>query len=362
MASANTSPTTSRRGSVDVSGNAPKRFLNGWTKEQEQLMAEWSDKAGCYRWLHDRCEKKYSKLNMGITIPVIILSTLTGTANFALDGFIPADNQDMKKYAQAGIGAVSIFAGILTTLGNFLRYAQGSESHRVAGISWGKFQRQIAVELAIHPNERLDAMDFLKICRAEMDRLIEQSPAIPDDIILEFDKEFKTKVDIKKPEIVGGLEHTHVFEDKASRLKMISGEVALTLMHKKKILRNEIVPDLEKLIKKEVDRKLSVVENTLSDLSGVVVKRLNPLNGANPGDEGVFTYENPLRRKVNMSNVDWDAFKTKRYDTNSRIQTIGSKNTTDVHIEVLGQDNGLYLSTFTDGLRSREVVTPREEV
>ena len=182
----NTSPPASRRGSVDLSGNAPRKFLNGWTKEQEALMAEWSDKAGCYRWLHDRCEKKYSKLNMGITIPVIILSTLTGTANFALDGFIPADNQDMKKYAQAGIGAVSIFAGILTTLGNFLRYAQGSESHRVAGIAWGKFQRQIAVELAIHPNERLDSMDFLKIWRAELDRLIEQSPAIPDDVIKEF--------------------------------------------------------------------------------------------------------------------------------------------------------------------------------
>lgn len=362
MASPNPSPNTSRRSSVDISGGAPKRFLNGWTKEQEQLMAEWSDKAGCYRWLHDRCEKKYSKLNMGITIPVIILSTLTGTANFALDGFIPANNQDMKKYAQAGIGAVSIFAGILTTLGNFLRYAQNSESNRVAGISWGKFQRQIAVELAIHPNERLDAMDFLKICRAEMDRLIEQSPAIPDDIISQFEREFKGKHEIKKPEIVGGLEHTRVFEDKASRLKMITGEVALTLMHKKKILRDEIVPDLEKLIKKEVDRKLSVVENTLSDLSGAVVKRANAMNQSRGAEDGLFSFENPLRRKATLTNVDWDAFKTKRYDTNSRIPTIASKNTTDVHIEVLGQDNGLYLSTFTDGLRSRDVVTPREEV
>lgn len=345
--STNASPNPSRRGSTDISGNAPKRFLNGWTKEQEQLMAEWSDKAGCYRWLHDRCEKKYSKLNMAITIPVIILSTLTGTANFALDGFIPANDQDSKKYAQAGIGAVSIFAGILTTLGNFLRYAQGSESHRVAGISWGKFQRQIAVELAIHPNERLDAMDFLKICRAEMDRLIEQSPAIPDDIILEFDKEFKTKNDIKKPEIVGGLEHTHVFEDKASRLKMITGEAALTLLHKKKILRNEIVPDLEKLIKKEVDRKLSVVENTLSDLSGVIVKKLNPLN---KGEEGVFSYENPLRKRPNLGNIDWEAFKTKRYDTTTRIPTLErpvSEDLSDVHIEVLGGDNSMYLSTVT---------------
>ena len=193
--SAQTTPTDnrSRANSItDLSGNvaspARKKFLNGWAKEQENLMAEWADKAGCYRWLHDRCEKKYSSLNMSITIPVIILSTLTGTANFALGSFIPPDNPDLKNYVGAGIGIVSIFAGILTTLGNFLRYAQGSEAHRVAGISWGKFQRQIAVELAINPIERIDAMDFLKICRAELDRLIEQSPPIPDGIIAEFER------------------------------------------------------------------------------------------------------------------------------------------------------------------------------
>ena len=343
--STNTSPTPSRRGSVDISGNAPRKFLNGWTKEQEALMAEWSDKAGCYRWLHDRCEKKYSKLNMGITIPVIILSTLTGTANFALDGFIPADNQDMKKYAQAGIGAVSIFAGILTTLGNFLRYAQGSESHRVAGIAWGKFQRQIAVELAIHPNERLDSMDFLKICRAELDRLIEQSPAIPDDVIKEFLVEFKEKTDIKKPEIVGGMEHTHVFEDKNSRIKLLTGEAALMLMHKKKMLAQEITPNLDRMIRTAVDNKLNTVENQLKDLSGVILRTIkNPMAAAG-ADGSSFEMINPMKKVKSLSGFDWDSLSKKRFDTDM-INAVSSKvssrlptkesNTSDIHIEILG--------------------------
>jgi hypothetical protein len=342
--STNSSPTSSRRGSTDLSGNAPRKFLNGWTKEQENLMAEWSDKAGCYRWLHDRCEKKYSKLNMGITIPVIILSTLTGTANFALDGFIPADNQDMKKYAQAGIGAVSIFAGILTTLGNFLRYAQGSESHRVAGIAWGKFQRQIAVELAIHPNERIDSMDFLKICRAELDRLIEQSPAIPDDVIKEFLAEFKEKKDIKKPEIVGGMEHTRVFEDRAARMKMITGEAALQLMHKKKLLREQIVPDLERMIQTAVSKKINVVEEQIKDLSGTLVKTIkNPLAVSSGGNE--FEMVNPMRKINTLSKFDWDSLSKKRFDTEtlntafSQIMTKQKKEAqnADIRIEMGNQ-------------------------
>ena len=175
---------SSRRASVssiggkekDLSGNAapagPKKFMNGWTPEQERLMGQWADVAGCYRWLHDRSEKKYTRNNMLITIPVIILSTLTGTANFALSSFIPPDDITGKNYAQAAIGAVSIFAGILTTLGNFLRFAQGSEAHRVASVAWGKFQRQITVEISIHPNDRMDCMDFLNICRQDLDRLM----------------------------------------------------------------------------------------------------------------------------------------------------------------------------------------------
>lgn len=252
------SPVPSRRNS-DVSGAivpGPRKFQNGWTKAQEDLMAEWADKAGCYRWLHDRCEKKYSMRNMWITIPVIILSTLTGTANFAIDGFVPDGSDDIKKYIQAGIGGISIFAGILTTLGNFLRFAQGSESHRVAGIAWGKFQRQVAVELAISPNDRIDCMDFLKICRAELDRLIEQSPPIPDDVILAFEKEFKDHKDIKKPDICHGLEHTTVFKDPSSRLRQLTAEAALTLFHKKRLLRHEIMPDIEKIVGKIVDAKL----------------------------------------------------------------------------------------------------------
>jgi len=329
--SAQTTPTDnrSRANSItDLSGNvaspARKKFLNGWAKEQETLMAEWADKAGCYRWLHDRCEKKYSSLNMSITIPVIILSTLTGTANFALGSFIPPNNPDLKNYVGAGIGIVSIFAGILTTLGNFLRYAQGSEAHRVAGISWGKFQRQIAVELAINPIERIDAMDFLKICRAELDRLIEQSPPIPDSIIAEFEKEFKNQPDIKKPEICHGLEHTRVFEDRGARLRMLSGEAALMLMHKKKTMREAIVPDLDRMIKKAVEQKLY-------DLSGAVMSAMKKPESEYQDDATDWV------KLLKQQNAQADAVLNKIKNRSARNELIRTNTLSDIHIDVVGQ-------------------------
>ncbi len=334
MSSPNPTPTGSRsRANSDLSGNPIKKFNNGWTKQQEQLMAEWADKAGCYRWLHDRCEKKYSMMNMWITIPVIILSTLTGTANFALDGFISPDDQDAKKYASAGIGAVSIFAGILTTLGNFLRFAQGSEAHRVAGIAWGKFQRQIAVELAIAPKDRIDCMDFLKICRAELDRLIEQSPPVPDDVIKAFMKEFDDKPSVKKPEICDGMEHTTVYDNKETILKQISTEAALMLMHKKKILREEVVPDLNKMITSEVNKQVS-------DLSGVVMGILQKEKEGDTKEERRNSQVTALARSLTKSTRHLDG-NWKRKDRSvtpppapkSRENTIS-----DIHIDIVGQN------------------------
>lgn len=247
-------PKTPGAATTDLSGSRPPRFNNGWTKEQEELMAGWADISACYRWMHDRCEKISARSNMSITVPVIILSTLTGSANFIMGGIV-GDNKQLGTYVQIGIGGVSIFTGILTTLGNFFRYAQASESHRVSGIAWGKFQRQIAVELALHPRDRLDSMDFLKICRSELDRLIEQSPPIPDNVIKAFEREFQDLKNLKKPDIAHGVDHTHVFHDNDSRLRQLAIDAAIHLRQKKKVLNDALIP--------EIDRRVSDLSGSL---------------------------------------------------------------------------------------------------
>ena len=259
-------PPAADRGKTDAPAT-PKRFMNGWSKEQDQLMADWSDIAGCYRWMHDKAEKIYTAKNMRMTIPVIILSTLTGTASVGISS-IAGGNDEVQKYLNFGIGGVSLIAAILTTLNNFLRYAQLSEANRVSGVSWGKLQRSIAVELALNPLERMDSLDFLKICRAELDRLIEQSPAIPDDVIAAFEKEFADNKKLRRPDICHGLDHTRVFDSTQSRLKNMTSDAALMLLQKKKALKQEIIPDLDKMIesavaattertKKEIEEKLA---------------------------------------------------------------------------------------------------------
>ena len=206
--------------------------IQKWTSAQEELLAEWSEKATCFRWLHSRSEKSYRRKNYSFTIPVIILSTLTGTANFAMDSFVPEEN---KQLAMACVGGVNIFAGILSTLQNFLRYAELMESHRLCEVQWSKFGRNIAVELALDPIRRKPANDFLKVCRAEYDRLIEQSPPIDDKIIKQFKSNFKN-TDIRKPDICNGLDKCKIFKPSEEEKKAdVLANAGLKLMERKKI-------------------------------------------------------------------------------------------------------------------------------
>lgn len=229
-----------------------------WTKEQEELLASWSERASGYRWLHSRSEKLYRCRNYTFTIPVIILSTLTGTANFAMDSFIPEEH---KQIAMACVGGVNIFAGILSTLQNFLRYAELMESHRVSEVSWSKLSRDIAVELTLEPKMRKPAFDFLNVCRAEYDRLIEQSPPIDDDIIKRYKGEFnKLEPDFNHPHVCNGLHKCRIFEhnevDKKAHTVAQAGEKLLN------IKKNKWNKEVDTEFKRKINVKPTKIEKT----------------------------------------------------------------------------------------------------
>jgi hypothetical protein len=162
-------------------------FNAEWTIEHEQIFVEWADKAMCYRWLHARSNAMYSYLNAWYTIPVIVISTLTGTANFAQER-VPLEYQSLFVMV---VGGFNILAGIITTIQQFLKITQLNESHRVSSIAWDKFYRNIKIELSKHPDERMNVTQMIKICKEEFDRLMETSPNIPDKIIHNFKSEFK---------------------------------------------------------------------------------------------------------------------------------------------------------------------------
>ena len=185
-----------------------------WTKEQEELLKDWCDIANCFRWMHEQSSFKYKRINNQIALPVIVLSTLTGTANFGMSSLIPQPSQ---KIASAVIGGINIFCGVLTTIQTYFQYAENTEAHSTASKAWSKFQRIVGIELAIDRAKRKKPNEFLKYCIEEYNKLKESSPVIPSDIAHEFRVRFKRVHTVYKPDVYEHLGNTLTYNDYLSR-------------------------------------------------------------------------------------------------------------------------------------------------
>jgi len=184
--------------------------IDCWSDEIEELLSEWGEIALCYAWLHNFSERKYKKKYHNMSIPIICISTLTGTANFA-DSYVP---NGFKQGFSAIVGGFNILCGILGTLMSFLKYAEIYEASRIASVAWSKFGRNIQIELALKDDKRKNCRDFMKVCRAEYDRLLESSPNIDQDIITIFNKRFKDEYkDVSRPIICNGLKEVKIYKE-----------------------------------------------------------------------------------------------------------------------------------------------------
>lgn len=193
--------------------------IEDWSDEIEELLSEWSEIAQCYAWLHNYSQRKYKNKFHHLQIPIIVLSTLTGTANFAIDSYVPKDYQSG---FSAGVGSLNLFCGILGTLLSFLRYSEIYEGHRIAALAWSKLSRCIEIELSLQEIKRKPCREFLKVCRAEYDNLLESSPNIDLDIISIFNKKFNDKYpNVRRPLIVNGLKAIKVYREEPPKPKLV---------------------------------------------------------------------------------------------------------------------------------------------
>ena len=191
-----------------------------WHKQQELILKNWGEISNSYRYLHDRSYQYYYYQNMWFAIPVIILSTITGTANFAQGSF----PESAKSIAPVIIGSLNLIAGLITTVAQFLRVSELLESHRVSSVSFGKFSRNITVELSLPINERTcNGSEFLNNCRIELDKLIEQSPSVPLNIIKKFEKKFKGK-EFVRPDILD-ISTVQVYSNNEEEEEKIKAEI-----------------------------------------------------------------------------------------------------------------------------------------
>jgi len=179
-----------------------------WCEKQEKLLRSWAERAAGYRWLHNHARLHYKKQNDYLSYPSIVIASITGVGGFAV--LNPSGNEDLNPSTRNKIMIVQYFfaflnvlAGILTSIGKFSDSGRLAETHSAMCVQYSKFYRNIDMELSLDEGDRTCVLDFVKKCREEYDRLLDEAPDLPAISIEAFNLEFPDKQN--KPDVCNGL-------------------------------------------------------------------------------------------------------------------------------------------------------------
>jgi hypothetical protein len=191
-----------------------------WCDKQEKLLKSWAERAAGYRWLHNHARLHFKRQNDYLSYPSIVISSITGVGGFAV--LNPSGNDNVPQHVKNKIMIVQYFfaflnviGGILTSIGKFSQSSTLSDSHSLMCVQYSKFYRNIDMELSLDEKDRSCVVDFVKKCREEYDRLLDEAPDIPSISIQAFNLEFPEREN--KPDVCNGLSII-VSDDTASEL------------------------------------------------------------------------------------------------------------------------------------------------
>lgn len=179
-----------------------------WSEPLELLVASEGEKCRGLAWINQQSEAHYATRANAIAIPVIVLSTLAGTASVGSSSLFGSETQ----ISSIVIGLVSIGVGILNTISSYFSFARKAEAHRIAYLQYSKLFSIIRVEMSLPREERQEPEQLLKQIRDGMERLAETTPSPPPVILREFNSHFKDEdKTISRPVEVNGLQKIQVF-------------------------------------------------------------------------------------------------------------------------------------------------------
>jgi len=179
-----------------------------WSVPLEELVASEGEKCRGLAWINQKAEVYYAHRANAIAIPVIVLSTLAGTASVGSSSLFQGDTE----ISSIVIGLVSIGVGILNTISSYFSWARKAEAHRIAYLQYSKLFSTIRVEMSLPRNERQQPDQLLKQIRDGMERLAETTPSPPPSILDDFNRHFKDEdKSISRPVEVNGLQKITIF-------------------------------------------------------------------------------------------------------------------------------------------------------
>jgi hypothetical protein len=163
---------------LDESQSHSADRLSPWTPKVRSLLVEWCDRADAASQTHFAMANRFSRRNLILGIPVVVLTALVGTSVFAT---LQEETVNTRMRIFAGVAIV--LASVLASLQTFLNFGEKAEKNRAAAENWAAIRREIKEMLALHPAHiatRGDPKAYLDELRERIDAIAQESPDMPE--------------------------------------------------------------------------------------------------------------------------------------------------------------------------------------
>jgi hypothetical protein len=141
-----------------------------WTPKVEKLLEEWHKRVYAAQTAYYEEAERFRRRNYQLGIPVVIVSSLVGTAVFADVG---------SKWL---VGSVSLIAAVMASLQTFLKFGENATLHGSAADWFSAIRRDIEQLLALPPNLRGKPKGALDNIRQEMNRAGQKAPELSEHL------------------------------------------------------------------------------------------------------------------------------------------------------------------------------------
>jgi hypothetical protein len=159
--------------------------MTDYTHQVEDVLKYYAEEAEMLYMLHNRNFLFYRKRGHYYTIPVIILSTISGVLSF---------NNGIQGTAegQYTIGAINILCGIVTTIYKFLNYSNFENQHRLLAVEYLHLYEDIRCVLCKAPERRPNAIEYVERIESKRQELYDNFSIIQDRVRVEFKHKFRS--------------------------------------------------------------------------------------------------------------------------------------------------------------------------
>lgn len=176
---------------------------NFWSKEKEDVLKTYAEESECMYIAYTNDYLKYKWYGHFFTIPGIIISTITGLLSFNSSFNSSADGPII-------IGSLNILVAVIGTIYKILKYAELENRFHFLGGEHIKLHAEIQSMLLKCPEERDNALEFIRKIESRRLQLIDDAPVVTDETLRKFKRRYKN-ASIEMPLLMNKINKVKIF-------------------------------------------------------------------------------------------------------------------------------------------------------